>query len=776
MKRFVASTGLLVLVALGLAAAVWDGSAIAGVAGDFPGDGLYGACNSFPRDTSVTVTNLENGKTVSVIITNTVDNPGVFIALSPKAAAEIGMRAGSAARIRAVALTASQAETSLPPTRAGETADPDYNPKVYVEREKAAIKAAAAAAPSAVAAIAQPAAAANAVPKTDSQPAAIAMVPETLAPQSAEVFAREDQPSKQPSAALPSLSEPRPSGTPIAAATAPTPKLAPQAIAPKTLLPPPAKVAQAIPAQTPKAVSPKLPADALPMPEESPAFPGSPRPSPLGMNLPSPDLPSIPAPSSPNPHGGYLAQAPEILGGVLPQPRKPAAPRLAISDPPLPAAAQAPVQAQGKKIETASVNALAHPTASVSPPSALALAEPKIAPDQLPEAILSRIIAPSKLAPVPVLADAAVPEAASSKAGLEAIALERPSYAAAVAAAALAEATPFSPSEAYSAYHPGKAGGEGAIAELPEAELPGSPEAIADRKAAGEGGALSELQVPDVPRPSEGLAAPRPLGSQGNSVAALDEPGTVEPSQSGAGPIAIGADRPSPGSSAVTALGDPEVPAPSESLVAGRPNAVEPGQAIAELAEPSAAAQAAPGPASVDAVAAGRPALAVSPSAELESPVVPSPESIAAEGPAAPPPGELSVTLEPAEPRPPAAANGTVPAPETPKGAQPAAVATVKGPTPSGSAQPPASIPIIKGLSKGSFYVQIGVYGTNDSLQSAIAGFKSNYPLAVERLTTKTGAAAYRLFVGPLGRDESGVVLIKIRSLGFKDAYVRQGS
>jgi hypothetical protein len=68
------------------------------------------------------------------------------------------------------------------------------------------------------------------------------------------------------------------------------------------------------------------------------------------------------------------------------------------------------------------------------------------------------------------------------------------------------------------------------------------------------------------------------------------------------------------------------------------------------------------------------------------------------------------------------------------------------------------------------------VYGTNDSLQSAIAGFKSNYPLAVERLTTKTGAAAYRLFVGPLGRDESGVVLIKIRSLGFKDAYVRQGS
>jgi hypothetical protein len=107
----------------------------------------------------------------------------------------------------------------------------------------------------------------------------------------------------------------------------------------------------------------------------------------------------------------------------------------------------------------------------------------------------------------------------------------------------------------------------------------------------------------------------------------------------------------------------------------------------------------------------------------------------------------------------------------------PAAVATITSRPPAGAAQAPASIPMLKGLAKGSFYVQIGVYGTNDALQTAIAGFKSSsYPLAVEKLTTKAGAAAYRLFVGPLSRDESGVVLIRIRSLGFKDAYVRQGS
>jgi len=111
-----------------------------------------------------------------------------------------------------------------------------------------------------------------------------------------------------------------------------------------------------------------------------------------------------------------------------------------------------------------------------------------------------------------------------------------------------------------------------------------------------------------------------------------------------------------------------------------------------------------------------------------------------------------------------------------PKSTTPAAVATVKGSSPAGAAQPPASIPLLKGLAKGSFYVQIGVYGTNDSLQSAIGGFKATYPLAVESLTTKAGKSAYRLFVGPLTRDESGAVLFRIRSLGYKDAYVRQGS
>lgn len=209
MKRITASAGMLVLIAFALAAAVWDGSAVAGVSEDFPGDGLYAACNSFPRDTSVTVTNLENGKTVTVTVTNGVENPGVFIALSPKAAAALDMRAGSAARIRAVALTASQAEATLPPARAGETSDPDYNPRVYVEREKAAVAAAEAAA-TAAPAVTVPPAAATAAPATAVAPTAIAAATSaTVAPQSAEVIPKLGEPSKAVSPALPTLTEPK---------------------------------------------------------------------------------------------------------------------------------------------------------------------------------------------------------------------------------------------------------------------------------------------------------------------------------------------------------------------------------------------------------------------------------------------------------------------------------------------------------------------------------------------------------------------------------------
>jgi rare lipoprotein A (peptidoglycan hydrolase) len=741
MKRTLALAGMFAIAAISLAAAVWDGSAVAGGLGDFPDDGLYGACNSFPHDTSVTVTNLENGKTVTVTITRNVDNPGVFIALSPKAASALGMQAGTSSRIRANALTASQAETSLPPARAGETSDPDYNPKVYVDREKAAdAKAAAglASAPaaseasmapvapeaSATAAIAPPpvAVASIAPQKTTVVEAPVA---EAVPSQSAEVIAKSAEPEKTAAASLPALTEPKPAASPVTREVA------------------------------------KLPADSLPIQEAAPSYPGSPKPAPVNASLPTPDTIAVPAQASPIPRASNIAQGPEVIADNTPEPRRAQAVRLTATDPSLPAESAASEKgeavAAASTPEKASVVDLAKPGASSTsraPSTALSLAEPpspEFAPEELPDAVLSRITSPSKVEPEPQLAEAVPSEKEKGQTGPEAIALEKPSYAKAVEQAALAE-----------------------------------------------------LQLPGQPSPSESLAADRPtkLFSSKGALSDLDEPTATAPGATGTGPTVVSDLRASPGNAAAATLSDPAVPTP-ESIASDKPKALEAGQAVASLEEPEAVSPSGQEkaeksvPDTGTAIPLERPGKAgTATAAELASPSEPSPrESIAEEHPAASAPVEETVTLEPAAPKPPEkptpAVAETKPAPETsassegvapaavkagPKPEAPVTVATVKSVSPTSAAQVPPSVPLIKGLAKGSFYVQIGVYGTNEALQAAVAGFKATYPLAVESMTTNKGGAAYRLFVGPLSRDESGAVLMRIRSLGFKDAYVRQGS
>jgi len=532
MKRTLALAGMLAIAAISLVAAAWDGSAVAGGLGDFPDDGLYGACNSFPHDTSVKVTNLENGKAVIVTITRNVDNPGVFIALSPKAAAALGMQAGTSARIRANALTASQAETSLPPARAGETSDPDYNPKIYVDREKAAV-------------------AANSV--ADGK-------------------------------------------TATGQAAAPIAPVAPGVPVPTTA--PPAVASTPLPLEASSVASQKA-AAALPASTESAAASG-------------------------------VAQGPEVIADNTPEPSKAQAVPLTSEEPSLPTESAAT-----EKGKTA--------VAAETPEKA----SPEFAPEELPDIVLSRITSPAKLEPEPKpkLAEA-VPldkEKGSGESEPEALALEKPSYAKTVEEANLAELQ--TPDQMSSAGHD-----------------TGTAIALEKPAMAGTAGA-TELASPSEPKPRESIADEHPA-----SGASVEETVTLEPAS------------PKPPERPVKAL--TETPA------------------AAEKSEEAAA-----------------------PRAEV-----------------------------------------------------PEAVATVKSASSADAAQVPSSVPLIKGLAKGSFYVQIGVYGTNEALQAAVTHFKATYPLAVESVKTKKGVSAYRLFVGPLSRDEGGVVLMRIRSLGFKDAYVRQGS
>jgi hypothetical protein len=58
------------------------------------------ATNSFPRNTVVDVTNLENGRTIRVIVAAGLDSPGLLAMLSRNVASAIGIQARSIGRIR----------------------------------------------------------------------------------------------------------------------------------------------------------------------------------------------------------------------------------------------------------------------------------------------------------------------------------------------------------------------------------------------------------------------------------------------------------------------------------------------------------------------------------------------------------------------------------------------------------------------------------------------------------------------------------------------------
>ncbi|GHU47333.1 hypothetical protein FACS1894200_02520 [Spirochaetia bacterium] len=108
-----------------IGATVWEGTAATAAAGTLPQEGLYAATNSFPLNTVVDVTNLENGKTVRVVVWGILDSPGFLIVLSQEASAQIGLQAKSIGRVR---MSQSADALAFSPVDDSSTADPDHDP------------------------------------------------------------------------------------------------------------------------------------------------------------------------------------------------------------------------------------------------------------------------------------------------------------------------------------------------------------------------------------------------------------------------------------------------------------------------------------------------------------------------------------------------------------------------------------------------------------------------------------------------------------------------
>jgi hypothetical protein len=100
MKKINIAQCVLAAALILIGASVWEGSATVSVSGELPEGAYYAATNSFPNNTVVEVTNLENGKTVRVIIAAGLDSPGLLAMLSQNAAAAIGIPNLGVGRIR----------------------------------------------------------------------------------------------------------------------------------------------------------------------------------------------------------------------------------------------------------------------------------------------------------------------------------------------------------------------------------------------------------------------------------------------------------------------------------------------------------------------------------------------------------------------------------------------------------------------------------------------------------------------------------------------------
>ena len=85
----------------------------------------------------------------------------------------------------------------------------------------------------------------------------------------------------------------------------------------------------------------------------------------------------------------------------------------------------------------------------------------------------------------------------------------------------------------------------------------------------------------------------------------------------------------------------------------------------------------------------------------------------------------------------------------------------------------PFSVPLISSLERGGCYVQLAAHSRPELIESEIGKINTSYPLRVQNAGNED-RPLYRILLGPLNLGESGAVLQRFKSIGYKDAFVRR--
>ncbi len=78
---------------------------------------------------------------------------------------------------------------------------------------------------------------------------------------------------------------------------------------------------------------------------------------------------------------------------------------------------------------------------------------------------------------------------------------------------------------------------------------------------------------------------------------------------------------------------------------------------------------------------------------------------------------------------------------------------------------------IVSNLNNGSSYIQLGAYSSPESIYSEIEAIEARYPMVVWT-EKKSGSTIYKLLIGPLTRDETGILSYRFRDSGYADLFL----
>jgi hypothetical protein len=144
-------------------------------------------------------------------------------------------------------------------------------------------------------------------------------------------------------------------------------------------------------------------------------------------------------------------------------------------------------------------------------------------------------------------------------------------------------------------------------------------------------------------------------------------------------------------------------------------------------------------------------------------------------------PPEISIasgtlSMLPAEERPPAETTRYVITPED-SAAYPSLASYIQPAVEKPDAHPtsefsPFPVPLISSLEPGKWYVQVRVYTNPEYVEDEINRIGTAYPLAIQNVGTDT-SPIFRVLLGPLNQGESGAMLQRFKSIGYTDAFVR---